>query len=60
MRIRKKCLMAWAVLLMGFVLAIEPTTQPALGAFAALAGMCLGVFSAADVADKKLNGGRYG
>ena len=54
---KKKYTMAWAAFLVGAVLVF--TNLPALGAWTAFSVTILGVFSAADVADKKLNGGSY-
>jgi hypothetical protein len=58
MEVKKKYMMAWAVFVVG---AYETVFNGAasLGQWTAFGTMILAVFSAADVADKKLNGGKY-
>lgn len=58
MRLKKKYTMAWAAFLVGAVLVF--TNPAALPAWIGFSTAILTVFSTADVADKKLNGGTYG
>lgn len=57
MRTRKKYIMTWAVFLVGSAIAFRSGAN--LGEWTAFSVMLLGTFAAADVADKKLNGGQY-
>ena len=54
---KKKYTMAWAVFLVGAYVAV--TGDASLGDWNAFGVILLSAFAAADVADKKLNGGKY-
>lgn len=57
MRVKKKYLLAWAIFLVGSVVALRGETG--LGEWTAFGTFLLSAFAASDVADKKLNGGQY-
>lgn len=54
---KKKYALAWAIFAVGAVLVFVAPTQ--LGGWTTFGVTMLGTFAAADVADKKLNGGTY-